>query len=178
MVQCYLTGDHEGTLAPPGKYDWTRASFGPLESTAETANGSVQMFLHSLRQKVPILYNGRPCPPELSLSMGDLNLQRNTWCFGPMRVHNPNSISISAAVFAQMTAQCLCTMVCLFPPSKLLLSMLASLLHVIHGSLGPPDSRTQMATWSFQPFLQGSLVWHTNKPTERPTDQATWCDAA
>jgi len=64
MVQCYSTGDsnvssHEGTLAPPGEYDWTCASFGLLKSTTETANESVQPFLHSLRQKVPILYNGR-----------------------------------------------------------------------------------------------------------------------
>jgi len=44
MVQCYLTGDgnvsfHKGPLAPPGEYDWTCASFVPLESTIETANG-------------------------------------------------------------------------------------------------------------------------------------------
>ena len=68
IVQCYSTGDgkvsfHKGTLAPPGEYDWSCASFGPLESTTETGNGSVQPFLHNLRQKVPILYNGRPCPP-------------------------------------------------------------------------------------------------------------------
>jgi len=41
---------------PPGKYNWTCASFGPLESTTQTANGSVQPFLQSSRQKVPILY--------------------------------------------------------------------------------------------------------------------------
>jgi len=57
MVPCYLTGDsnvssHEGTLAPPGEYDWTSTSFGPLESTTKTANGSVQPFLHSLRHRV------------------------------------------------------------------------------------------------------------------------------
>ena len=43
-------------------------------------------------------------------------------------------------------------------PSKLPLPMLASRPAVIRGSLGPPESGTQMATWSFQPFLQGSLV--------------------
>jgi len=75
MVQCYSTGasnvsSHEGTLALPGEYDWTCAFFGPLESTTETANGSVQPFLHSLRHKVPILYNGRPYPPEMPFPMG------------------------------------------------------------------------------------------------------------
>jgi len=29
---------------PPNEYDWTCASFGPMESTTETANGSVQLF--------------------------------------------------------------------------------------------------------------------------------------
>jgi len=76
MVHCYSTGDgnvsfHKGTLAPPGEYDWTCASFGPLESTTDTANGSVQSFLHSLWQKVYIiLYNGRSYQPELPLPMG------------------------------------------------------------------------------------------------------------
>jgi len=41
MVQCYSTGDsnvsfHQGTLVPPGEYDWTCASFSPIESTTET----------------------------------------------------------------------------------------------------------------------------------------------
>jgi len=56
-------------------------------------------------------------------------------------------------------------------PSKLPLPMLVSGRHVIRGSLGPPESGTQMVTWSFQPFLQGSLVWHTDGATERATDR-------
>jgi len=101
MVQCYSTGHgnvsfHKGTLAPRGECDWTCASFGQLESTTETGNGSVQPFLHSLRHKVPILYNGRHCPPELPLPMGDLDLPYNTWCFRPIRVHNPNGTSIGS----------------------------------------------------------------------------------
>jgi len=112
MVQCYSTGDgnvsfHKVTLAPPDEYDWTCASFGLLESTTETGNGSVQPFLHSLRQKVLILYNGRPCPPELPLPMGDLDLPCNTWCFRPIWFLNPNGTSIGSVAFAQMTAECL-----------------------------------------------------------------------
>jgi len=63
--------------------------------------------------------------------------------------------------------------------SKLPLPMLTSGPHVIRGSLGPPDSGTQMVTWSFQPFLQGSLVWHTDRATERGTDRPRYsvqCD--
>jgi len=59
-----------GRLAPPVEYDWTCASFGPLESRTKTANRSVQPFLHSSRQKVPILDNRRPYPSELPLPMG------------------------------------------------------------------------------------------------------------
>jgi len=36
----------------------------------QTANWSVQPFLHSARQKVSILYNGRPFPPKLPHLMG------------------------------------------------------------------------------------------------------------
>jgi len=73
---------HVGTLALPGKYDWTCASFGPPESTTQTANNSVQPFLYSSLQ---ILYNGRPFPPKLSPHMGDLDTPSNTWFLGPKR---------------------------------------------------------------------------------------------
>jgi len=36
--------------------------------------------------------------------------------------------------------------------------------HLIHGSLGPPKSSTQMASRPVQPFLQCSLVWQTDRP--------------
>ena len=45
--------------------------------------------------------------------------------------------------------------------------------HLIYGSSGPPKSSTQKAARSVQPFLQGSLVWQTNRGTDRPTDHAT-----
>jgi len=84
MVHCYSTGDgnvsfRKSTLATPGEYDSTCAYLDALESTTDTANGSVQSFLHSLWQKVPKPYNGRPYPPELPLPMGDhLDLPCNT----------------------------------------------------------------------------------------------------
>jgi len=37
--------------------------------------------------------------------------------------------------------------------------------HLIHGPLGPPKSSTQMTSRSVQPFLQGSLVWQTDRQT-------------
>jgi len=64
-VQPYSPGganvpSHEGTLAPPGEYDWTCASFGPLESTTLTANPLVQPFLYSSEQNV--VWHARACP--------------------------------------------------------------------------------------------------------------------
>jgi len=41
--------------------------------------------------------------------------------------------------------------------------------HLIHGSPGPPKSSTQKAARSVQPFLQGSLVWQTDRPTDHAT---------
>jgi len=50
-----------------------------------------------------------------------------------------------------------------FPPSKLLLTMGDLDPHLTHGSLGPPESSTQRASRSVQPFLQGSLVCQTDR---------------
>jgi len=68
----------------------------------------------------------------------------NLWFIGPIWAHNPNGISIGSAVFAQMTAD-------LDP-------------HLIHGFLSPPESSIQTAPHSVQLFLQGSLVWQTDRP--------------
>ena len=67
------------------------------------------------------------------------------------------------------------TMVRPFSPSKLPLSMgdLDPCKNLIHGSLSPPESSTQTATRSLQPFLQGSLVWLTDRPTDHDTRSVT-----
>ena len=63
------------------------------KSTYQTASRSVQLFLHSSRQTVPILYCN-----------GDLDSPSNIWFLGPTCVHNPNSISICWAIFAGLTS--------------------------------------------------------------------------
>ena len=45
-------------------------------------------------------------------------------------------------------------------------------LHLIHGSLGPPESARKRVSWSVQPFLQGSRTWPTDWQTHRQTDHA------
>ena len=41
--------------------------------------------------------------------------------------------------------------------------------HLIHGSLGPPKFINQTASWSVQPFLQGSGLWETDHATRSVT---------
>jgi len=56
-----------------------------------------------------------------------------------------------------------------FSPKNLPLPMGESGPHLIHGSSGPLKSSTQTAARSVQPFLQGSLVWQTDRQTDRQT---------
>jgi len=80
----------------------THDSYGPSESTTQTA---VQPFLHRWLQSVPVLYNGMPLSRlKIAPTMGGIWTPSNTWFLGPIRVLNPNSISIGAAVFAGLTS--------------------------------------------------------------------------
>ena len=47
--------------------------------------------------------------------------------------------------------------------------------HLIHGSLGPPNSTSQTTSRLVQPFLQGSRLWQTDTDgqTDRQTDRRT-----
>jgi len=70
------------------------------------------------------------------------------------------------------------------PPSKLPICMEDLNPHLIHGSLIQPESTTQTASRSVQPFLQGSWSWQTDRQTDDATSSATigriyivlWCD--
>jgi len=55
-------------------------------------------------------------------------------------------------------------------PLILLIPLEASRPHLIHGSLGSPESPTQMASRSVQPFVQGLRTWPTDRHTvtDRP----------
>jgi len=44
--------------------------------------------------------------------------------------------------------------------------------HITHDSLGPSDPIIQTAYRSIQSFLQGSLLWQTDRQTDTPTDHA------
>ena len=132
-------------------------SLGPPKSSTQTASRSVQPFLHSLRQSVVILYNRRPLSPQNCPFPWGSGPSSNTWFPGPTQVLNPNDISIGSAVFAQLAVLSLYfTMGYPFSP-KNAPSRGDLDPHLIHGSLGPPESSTQTTFRSVQLFLQGSL---------------------
>jgi len=110
-------------------------------------------------------------------------IQSNLCFLRPTTVHSPNGKSSGSAVFAQIMAEspyiyngCPFPQNCPFPCGYLN-------LHLIWGSLGLPESSTQTASRSVQPFLQGSLLWQTDRPcysvsNNRPHLHMQYCDAA
>jgi len=171
MIELVLSSAHPSPQ-PKRQIDWfrrfctahSRKSLGYFEVTIQMAWRLVEQFSHRWLQSVPIFYYGAPFPPKLPLSMVGSGPPSNTWFFGPIWAHSPNGISIDSAVFAQMSAECPYTMGCPIPPSKLPLPMGDLDPHLIRGSQGPTKSSTQTASRSVQPFLQDSLVCHTDRP--------------
>jgi len=159
---------HVGTLAPPDEYDWTWASFGPPKSTTQMPNRSVQLFLHSSRQKVPTFYNGRPFPQNCPLSRG-IRTPSNSWFFGPVRAHSPNGIMIGSSVFTQVIVECpiLYNGPRLPPPSKLPLPMGGSGLQSNTWFHGPTRVVNPNGT-SIGSAVFAGLTRVTDGPTDRP----------
>ena len=126
------------------------------------ANPSVQPFLHSSRHSV--VGQALACPfLIITHSHGDLD-PSNACSLGPTRVHNSNGISIGSAVLHRWLHSVPFTMGCPFS-LKIAHSHGGCGPHLIHGSLGPPESSNQTTCWSLQPCLQGSLVWQTDRPS-------------
>jgi len=124
--------------------------------------------LHSSWEEVPILYNGRPCTPQLPLPMRDLDPDLTHGSFGPYKPKgHVDQFDRSC------TADCRVSLWFARFLIKIAHSYGESGPHVIHGSLRAPESSTKTATRSLQPFSQGSLVCLNDRPTDRPTDHAT-----
>ena len=118
----------------------------------------------------PVIANYVPKLVAMATTLTTYGPPCNTWFLRPIRAHNANGILIGSAVFAQTTVSLYFTMGRPFSPKNLPLPMGGSGPHLTHGSPGPPKSSTQKAARSVQPFLQGSLVWQTDR---QPTDHAT-----
>jgi len=96
-----------------------------------------------------------------------------------MRAHNPNDTWIGSSVFAQMTAECPYTLqwfVCF--PLKIAPSHVGIWTSCNTWFIGPARARNANDNLIVSAVLQGSLVWQTDRATERPTYHATRCDAA
>jgi len=80
----------------------------------------------------------------------------NTRFLRPIWAHKPNGIFIGSAVFAQTTAECPYSLQwdAPFSPQNCPFPWGHRAPNLIHGSLGPPESSTQMASRSVQLFLQ------------------------
>jgi len=91
----------------------------------------------------------------------------NICILGVIRVHIPKDISIGSAVFAQLMAVSL-DILYNGPPFSLRIARLYGGCgsHLIHGSLGPAKSTTQMACQSVKPFC-------TAHNCDTQTDHAT-----
>jgi len=87
---------------------------------------------------------------------------------GPIRAHNPNGVSIGS-VFTQLTAQGAYSLQWAALPPQNCPFPWGIWTSYNTWFLGPPESSTQTASWSVQPFLQGSQLWQTNRPTDRQT---------
>ena len=83
----------QGTLAPPGEYDWTCASFDPPKSTIQQSKWQiiVSAILAQLMAKSPYTYNGLVFPSKLPLPIGGCGPLTNTWALGP-----PNSTQMAS----------------------------------------------------------------------------------
>jgi len=95
VTTCHIAATHgqfNGIYYLPGGASVTWAYLSPI---LYMASRSVQPFLHSLRQRIAILYNGPPLQPiKIFPSHGDLDA---TWFLWPIRAHNANGISLGSA---------------------------------------------------------------------------------
>jgi len=92
----------DGDAAPPPKRGTAPPLFGPCLLWPNSR--PFQQLLYSSRQRVAILYNRPPLPPnKMSIRVWKCGPPSNTWFPVPTRVHIPNGISIGSVVFAGLT---------------------------------------------------------------------------
>ena len=133
-----------------------QCSLSPPEPITQTASWSVQQFLHSSRQCYQA-HLGMSFPLKIAPLHWDLDpiWYMLPWANGPIRVHNPNSISISSAVFAQLTVVSSGMRRHVVSPQKCPFTWGCE-PNLACGSLGPPDPKSQTASRSGQPFMHSS----------------------
>jgi len=113
-----------------------------------------------------------PLSTRIAPPMGDLDLPCNTWCFRPIRVHNPNGTSIGSAVFAQMTAECFYTLqrfACF--PLKIVPSHVGIWTSCNTRFIGPTRVRNANGNLIISALFAGLTSvtdWQSDRKTDRP----------
>ena len=117
-VSAQLTGESPHTLQYngrpfPAKLPLLMGGSGPqhnswfLKSFRDHNPNGMRVDLAVFAQVIaecPYTWLWAPLSPKLPLPMGGSGPPSNTWFFGPIRVVNPNGISIGSAVFAGLTS--------------------------------------------------------------------------
>jgi len=165
---------HGGACPSPQNYptQWgnldphpTYASFRPPEPTTQTASQSVWLFFAQITTDCRRMCQDMSFPLKSVHLHGDLDpLPSNTCFLGHTRVHDPDDRS---SRFAQLTLEC--RRVCLDMPFSLKIVPSHGDLdrHLIHGSLGPPDShhpKRHLDRFSRR-------AHNCDRPTDRQTDR-------
>jgi len=135
----------------------------PPEYTTQTASRSVQLFSHSSRQKVPILTMGAPFP-QIAPSYGDLDPHLIHDSLGQSKPTNQMA-SRSVQPFWTDDRRAFLYFTMVRPPPQNCPFPLGIWTPSYTWFLGPPKSSTHTASRLVQLYLQGSLVWHTDRHT-------------
>jgi len=113
--------------------------------------------LHGSQQSHYTLQRAASLPLIIAPSHGGSEPPSNTLFLGLTRILNLNGISTSSAIFTQlMTKRSYTLKWAALPPQNCPLLIGRSEPHLICGSLGLPDSASQMATGSVRQFLHSS----------------------
>jgi len=150
---------------------------GPTQVQIQMESRLVQSFLHSSWQRVPILCNGPPLFPPLKLIAPSLGVS------GPHPIVIPWANPSPQPKWHLNRFSCFCTphrgvSLCALQwaaplPVKIPPPVVDLDPHLIHGSSGPLESSTQTASRSLELFLQGSLLWQTDRPTDHTSRSVT-----
>jgi len=140
-------------------------SLGPHEFSAKRHVDRFSRFCTAHFRASLCFAMGRPLPSKLPVPMGDLDLHLiHDWAHPSLQ---PKQHLNWICRFLHSSALSLPILYNGPPlrPSKLLLPTADLDPHLIYGSLDPPESSTQTAPQSVEPFLLGSLL---SRQTDRP----------
>ena len=168
MVQSYSLGGanvpfREGTLAPPGKYDWTCGFLWLTRVHNPSSKSMVSAVFEQLTAGNPYILQW--APHQNGTFPWGIWTPSNLWFLGPIQAHTQMASWLVQPFYTDDRRVSLYfTMGSPFP-SKIAPLHEGSGPHLIHGSLGPPD---------LNGISTGSAIFaELTTATDRPTDRQT-----